>query len=251
MSRLTFHEDSDYAPIWTPDGKRITFSSSRNEKSGSRDIYWKLADGTGDARLLLESEHDLLPNAWHPGGDLLAYTVRTRDGADIFIVPVQDDESEGLRAGEPEPFLTGPFNEVEARFSPDGRFIAYASNESGQPEVYVRPFPGPGGRWQISTGGGLHPEWSLNGRELFHPRTSTQQMMVVSYSVDGDTFIPGTPAPWSDGRFIQRGTVRNFSLHPDGDRFAVLKAQEDITDSDNVTFVFNFFDELERLAPTR
>ena len=167
-------------------------------------------------------------------------------------MPVQDDESEGLRAGEPEPLLTGPFNESEARFSPDGRFIAYASKESGQFEVYVRPFPGPGGRWSISTAGGVSPEWSPNGRELFYRGPgSTWQMMVVGYSVDGDTFIAETPAPWSVGRFIQRGRGRNFSLHPDGDRFAVFKAQEDITDSDRVTFVFNFFDELERLAPTR
>ncbi len=252
MSRLTFHEARDYRPIWTSDGKRIVFGSTRNEKSGSGDIYWKAADGTGDARPLLESEHGILPNAWHPGGDLLAYTVFNPEGEDIFIVPVQDDESEGLRAGEPEPFLTGPFNEVEARFSPDGHFISYASNESGRFEVYVRPFPGSGGRWQISTAGGYSPEWSPNGRELFYRGTgSTRQMMVVGYSVDGDTFIPETPAPWSDGRFVRRGATRTFSLHPDGDRFAVFKAQEDITDSDHVTFVFNFFDELERLAPAR
>ena len=252
MSRLTFYEARDSSPIWTSDGKRIVFSSTRNEKSGSGDIYWKAADGTGDAQLLLENEYGIFPSAWHPGGDLLAYTVRNPESADIFIVPVQDDESEGLRAGEPEPFLTGPFNEVEARFSLDGRFIAYASDESGQWEVYVRPFAGSGGRWQISTDGGLYPEWSPNGRELFYHRTgSARQMMVVGYSVDGDTFIPETPAPWSDGRFIQRGIGRNFSLHPDGDRFAVYNAQEDVTDSDHVRFIFNFFDELERLAPTR
>lgn len=227
------------------------FGSTRNQKSGSGDIYWKAADGTGDAQLLLESEHSILPNSWHPSGDLLAYTEQNPGGADIFIVPVQDDESEGLTAGEPEPLLTGPFSESVARFSPDGHFIAYASIESGQVEVYVRPFPGSGGRWQISTAGGYFPEWSPNGGELFYRGIgSTRQMMVVGYSVDGDAFIPEIPTPWSDGRFAQRRGV-NFSLHPQGDRFAVFKAPEDITASDHVTFVFNFFDELERLAPMR
>ena len=253
MSRLTFDEASDYRPIWTSDGKRIVFGSARNRKDRGGDIYWKSADGTGDARLLLESEHTARPGAWHPGGELLAYDAQTPEGRDdIFILPVQDDESEGLRAGEPEPFLTSPFDEREPRFSADGHFIAYVSNESGQREVYVRSFPGSGGRWQISTAGGDFPEWSPNGRELFYHGTgSTQQMMVVGYSVEGDTFIPERPATWSDGRFIQRGTDRIFSLHPDGDRFAVFEAQEVASDSDHVTFIFNFFDELERLAPTR
>ena len=154
---MTFHEGTEEYPRWTPDGKRIVFASNRNQRTGV-EIYWKSADGTGEVQLLFESEHDIWPAHWHSSGKFLAYTVRNPQGADVFIMPVEGDGSGGLRAGEPQPFLTGPFNESEPRFSPDGRFIAYVSNESGQFEVYVRPFPDLGGRWQISTGGGDYLE---------------------------------------------------------------------------------------------
>jgi Tol biopolymer transport system component len=252
MSRLTFHESNDFVPIWTRDGTRIVFASNR-DGTGSVQIYWKEADGTGEAQRLFESEHQTnVPSDWHPDGNLLAYTVQKPD-YDIYILPVDDDASKGLVAGEPEPFLVGPFNEDEPTFSPDGRFIAYASDESGADQIYVRPFPGPGGRWQISTDGGLYPEWSPNGRELYYRSGGGLGLpiMVVRYTVDGDQFKPETPTVWSEARFVQRGDLRNFSVHPDGERFAVLNAEIDVADTAHLTFVFNFFDELERIVPAR
>ncbi len=111
----------------------------------------------------------------------------------------------------------------------------------------MRPFPGPGGKWQISTTGGEMPAWSPNGRELFY-RTADNRIMVVTYSVEGDSFRAGRPRLWSEGQFTDRGIARNFDLHPDGKRFAVLKAAED-TEAPEVTHVnliLNWFEELKR-----
>jgi serine/threonine-protein kinase len=135
-------------------------------------------------------------------------------------------------------------------FSPDGRWLAYSSNELGRSEVYVRPFPGPGGKWQISTGGGAYPTWSHTRHELFYG-TSDGQIMVAPFRVDGDSFHVEQPRSWSDGRYVPRVSERAFDLHPDGERFAL--AFEPKTPGgargDHLTFIFNFFDELRRIAP--
>ena len=136
-------------------------------------------------------------------------------------------------------------------FSPDGRWIAYRSNESGAYEIYVRPFPaGRGGKWQISTGGGLYGIWSNNGRELFY-ETADNRIMVVEYTVNGDSFLPGKPRLWSEKQIYYAG-VTNLALAPDGKRFAVFPMPEDAgpgKGSVRVTFLLNFFDELRRRMP--
>ena len=120
------------------------------------------------------------------------------------------------------PFLITPFAERTPAFSPDGRWVTYYSNESGRYEVYVRPFPGPGGKWQISTGGGRFPSWSPNGKELFY-RTLDSRIMVVTYSVEGDSFRAGRPRPWSEGQFTERGSPPEF--RPSSRREALRRAQ--------------------------
>ena len=121
----------------------------------------------------------------------------------------------------------------------------------GTLKSYVRPFPGPGGKWQISTSGGQFPTWSRNGKELFY-RTADNRIMVASYKIEAGSFRADKPQLWSEGQFTDRQTNRNFDLHPDGQRFAVLKAPENqaATKLDKVTFILNFFDELRRIAPT-
>ena len=160
---------------------------------------------------------------------------------------MEEDGAGDVKPGEPIPFLRTPFNERRPAFSPDGRWITYNSNESGRFEVYVRPFPGPGGKWQISTTGGRMPTWSPNGRELFY-RTADNRIMVVTYSVEGDSFRAGRPRLWSEGQFTDRGINQNFALHPDGKRFAVLKATEGTEEValDHLTLVTNWFDEVRR-----
>jgi hypothetical protein len=136
-------------------------------------------------------------------------------------------------------------------FSPDGRWIAYRSNESGTNEIYVRPFPaGRGGKWQISNGGGLYGIWSNNGRELFY-EMADNLIMVVDYTVNGDSFLPGKPRLWSEKRIFYVGSA-NLALHPDGKRFAVFPMPEAAGPEKGtvrVTFLQNFFDELKRRIP--
>ena len=146
--------------------------------------------------------------------------------------------------------MNSAFLEREPVFSPDGHWLAYHSSESGSYEVYVRPFPGPGGKWPVSTGGGRDPKWSPNGKELFY-RTADNKIMIVTYFVSGDSFRADKPQLWSPGQFTDRGNAYNFDLHPDGKRFAVLKAPgtEQTASVNKVSFIFNFFDELRSKLP--
>jgi len=249
LTRLTFTGEVNQYPVWTPDGQRITYISLEN---GGYNISWIRADGAGKPERLTESKLSLRPRAWRPDGKVLAFRQQSPDTTwDIFTLPIEGDEKSGWKPGKPQPFVKSASVEAEPAFSPDGRWIAYTSNESGNNEVFVRPFPGPGGKWQISTGGGLYPKWSLNGRELFY-RTEDSKLMVATYTAPGDSFRADKPQLWSPGQFTDRGTFfYNFDLHPDGKRFAVLKAAgtEQTAAVNKVNIVLNWFDELKRRVP--
>ena len=250
-TRLTFDPADDRKPVWTPDGRRIVFASSRGDKS-TLNLYWQRADGTGDAQRLTDSKNFQSPASWHPSGKLLAFDENNpQTGYDLMILPMEGDEASGWKPGKPTAFLNSPFVEREPMFSPDGRWLAYASNETSRFEVYVRPFPGPGGKRQISTGGGNFPTWSRTKRELFYG-TASGQIMVAAFTVEGNSFSAEKPRLWSDERFVERGPNRPFDLHPDGERFAIAPAAQTPGGGkqDHVTFLFNFFDELRRVAPT-
>ncbi len=251
LTRLTFAGENNIIPVWTPDGQRIAYSSL--EKGGTYNIWWIRSDGSGDAQRLTESKYAQNVGPWRPDGKVLAFQQRNPEtGYDnIMTLPILGDEKSGWKPGEPKPLVQSAFIELQPAFSPDGRWLAYVSNESGNFEVYVRPLPGPGGKWQVSTEGGGHPKWSHNGKELFY-RTIDNKIMAVTYTASGDSFRADKPQLWSPGQFTNVGAgSSNFDLHPDGKRFAVLKAPGtgQTAGVNKVSFVFNFFDEIRRKVP--
>ena len=211
-------------------------------------LYWQRADGTGDAERLTESPNAQKPSSWHPSGRFLAFEETTaRTKVDVMILPLEGDDASGWKPGKPTAFLNGAYVEFDPTFSPDGRWLAYSSVESGHPEVYVRPFPGPGGRWLI--GAGANPTWSRTKRELFYGVNG--RIMVAPFAVEGESFQAEKPSEWSDGRYQTRGSIRMFDLHADGERFALAPAAPAPGEAtqDTLVFIFNFFEELRRIAP--
>ena len=163
-------------------------------------------------------------------------------------MPVEDSEGQ-LKAGKPEQFLETQFSDRSPEFSPDGRWLAYVSYESGRSEVYLRAFPpaasGPGSKWQISNTGGDSPVWSRRDHELLY--SSGDQMMAVKYTVKGNVFVPDKPRVWA-----KLGGATDFDLSADGRRLAVIMPvgpSESPKPVHEVTFLFNFFDELRRRVP--
>jgi serine/threonine-protein kinase len=255
LSRLTFDGTDDQRPVWSPDSHRIAFASKRGDKVVPN-LYWQRADGTGDVQRLSESKLAQSPGTFHPNGKFLAYgEVNSQGDGDILILPIEGDETSGFKPGTPTVFLRTPFNEGSPMFSPDGRWIAYISNESGRNEIYVRPFPGPGGKWQISAEGGDDPTWSRVRPELLFANGNTLQLWVSSYATAGESFRADKPRLWSAATFAERPRApsRDLDLHPDGQRFAVAAAvrPDSIVKVDHVVLVQNFFDELRRVAPQK
>jgi len=254
-TRLTFTVGSDVSghaavngagtPVWAADHKHVLFASV----SG---LFWMRSDGVGDPELLLESPNSPRPYSVSPDGRRLAYFERNPEtGFDIWTLPLDLTDPDHPKPGKPEPFLRTPADELLPKFSPDRRWIAYRSNQTGIDEIHVRPFPaGSGSGWQISTGGGLYAFWSNNGHELFY-QTTDNRIMVVDYAVDGASFRAGKPRLWSDKRLFHIGTA-NLDLAPDGKRFVVFSLPESAPrekSSVHVTMLLNFFEELKRKLP--
>lgn len=184
MSRLTFGDGTYNSPVWSPDGRYLAFHAD----SG---IVWIHSEGAGKPQALTHSKRGQWPWSFSPDGTRLAFAESGSGGFDLWTVPVEN-EGGVLRAGKPEVFLQSPFPEMHPAFSPDGRWIAYMSSESGTSEVYVRAFPDKGRKWQISNGKGDFAIWSPNGRELFY-RALDRQIMVVGYTTEGDSFVADKP----------------------------------------------------------
>jgi Tol biopolymer transport system component/DNA-binding winged helix-turn-helix (wHTH) protein len=243
MTRLTFNSYA-FFPVWSPNGKHIAFTSAK--EGDASNLYYMRADGAGPAVRLTNSKNRQVPYSFSPDGKRLAFfEFDPRTKVDIWTLPLADLESDHPKVGKPEPFLVTSSDERAPMFSPDGRWLAYESDESGRSEVYVRPFPGPGGNWQISTDGGDRPVWSKKGPELFY--RSSEGMMVASYKVNGAALVASKPRLWAAKNDL--GTY--FDLAPDGKRFAVLQpaAASEHGGSEHVMLLQNFFDELRRRAP--
>jgi eukaryotic-like serine/threonine-protein kinase len=246
MSRLTFDGGPYLSPNWSPDGQYIVFGAQGKGMYGTR------ADGAGQPQPLTQSKNTQFPWSFTPDGKRLAY-YEVSGNPQIWTAPLEYQGGQ-LILGKPEQFLKSQFANFAPAFSPDGRWLAYVSNESGKDEVYVRSFPPPAsghaGRWQISNSGGNFPLWSRNGRELIYK--ASDQLMAVSYSVNGDSFVAEKPRVWIEKLGGAVGPP-NYDLAPDGKRVAVLtpvESTEAAKPDHEVTFLFNLFDELRRRVPT-
>jgi Tol biopolymer transport system component len=244
-SRLSFTQNANNYPVWTPDGRGIVYRSFSGGSVGN--LYWVRSDGAAAAVRLTESKYDQTPYSFSPDGKRLAFV--EQGGAtlsDIWTLSIDWSDPEHPKAGQPEVFLRTPATETAPAFSPDGKWVAYMAGQ----EVYVRPFPAnpSGGKWQISSGGGNnYPIWSRNGRELFYQ--GPDGIMVVSYTAKGATFFPDKPLLWSGHRlYVNPG--KNYDLAPDGKRFVVLEPPEgEQKPETHVNLLLNFFDEVRRRVP--
>jgi Tol biopolymer transport system component len=238
LTRLTFDGNSNQYPVWTPDGKRIAF---RSNKDGPLNLFWQLADGSGGLERLTTSDGVQTPKSWSPDGQALAFTeVTPMTGLDIWVLRLSDRKA--------QPFIRTRFNESVPQFSPDGRWLAYVSDESGRYEVYVQPYPGPGGKWQISTEGGTEPTWNPNGRELFY--RSGNKMMAVDVTMQPN-FSASKPKMLFEGQDLPAPvTYPNYDVGPDGQRFLMLKPTKQAQAAPTqINVVLNWFEELKQKVP--
>jgi eukaryotic-like serine/threonine-protein kinase len=230
--RLTFDSAPERGATWSPDGTRIAFFSERK----GRPLLVKSASGGGSEETIFGSEDIKIPTDWSRDGRFLLFNRQTQKAkTDVWVLPFFGDR-------KPFPYLQSEFIEHGARFSPDGRWVAYVSDESGRPEVYVTPFPGPGGKWQISTAGGTLPLWRADGKELFY--LSPARDVVVVEVKPGSGFESTAPRTLFPAGPLFRSTPGGIDISPDGQRVVAAVAPEEY--SSPITLVLNWTAELKK-----
>jgi serine/threonine protein kinase/Tol biopolymer transport system component len=250
-SRLTFNSSLDGWPAWSPGGENIVFSSFRN---GIPNLYWKNSDGSGETHRLTKSKNVQFPLDWHPDSKTLVIFEDTSDVGKLRLLPLTGDPLTGWTAGESRDFQSTRSALINCRFSPDGRWLAFRSDISGQAQIYIRPFPGEGGMKQVSIDGkAKHPEWSQSTSELLYGSPvgaddqGEHQIFIVKYSVEGESFTAERPVPWKGGTYIDE-----YNIHPDGKRLLVKKLAEGEEKHryDRVVLFENFSNYLQEKVPT-
>jgi serine/threonine-protein kinase len=239
LTRLTF-EGTNEDPIWTPDSRRVTFSSTLSNKHG---IAWVPADGSGKAEFLLATDAVATPNSWTPDGKFLVYSQPgPNKNSQLWLLPTPGTGD----AGKPRLLHDSSFAEFGAQVSPDGKSVAYVSTESGGPEVYLQPFPAPGAKLRISTQGGSTPRWSHDGRELFYwTGQGTAELMRVEIQT-----APALHAGIPESLF-RRSHGTTWDVAPDAKRFLIEEVPDAEEGGRRLEAVVNWFDELRRRAPSK
>jgi Tol biopolymer transport system component len=231
MTRLTSHQAIDNMPIWSPDGTRIAFSSNRDD---TFDLFIKSSSGTGAEVPVLASRFSKIPTDWSLDGRFLLYqTADPKTGWDLVALPMMGDR-------KPIVVVSTPFDERQGQFSPDGRWVVYQSNESGRFEIYVQPFPDPGGRWRVSTTGGTDPRWQADGKELFF-LAPDRKLMTVPVRASASTFEYGSPTPLFQTRAVaggQASLTAQYAVSRDG-RF-LINVPDDTSTVAPITLVLNW-----------
>ena len=227
LTRLTFGPALDSSPIWSPDGTRVAYASSRD---GRVQIMTTKADGGGSEEMIAAWPQMMQPTDWSIDGRVLLFTTRhAKTGLDVWALPLAGDR-------KPWPLLQTPFDESDAHVSPDGRWVAYVSNESGLDQIYVRSFPEAEGRFQISVTGGAHPRWRRDGRELIF--VAPDGMLTAVDAMHDSTFRSGNPEP-----LLRLPDATAFTMGPGGEQFLVLVPNDDASHSLHV--VINWKTELD------
>ena len=245
FSRLTFGDTreatSDSAlPVWSPDGKKLVFG--RAGDGTPNNPFWKAADGSGTEERLARSDILQSPRSWSPDGNTIASRSTAPDtGLDIWLLPLAGDR-------KLIPFLRTRFNESAPQFSPDGKWMVYISDVSGRTEIYVQPFPGGPGKWQVSNDGGGAPVWARNG-ELFY--YNGKEMKVVQTKTS-PTFSASTPEVLFEGEYVEVGAGRpNYDVTSDGQRFIMVQDNQQSTAATQINVVLNWFEELKQKVPVK
>ena len=235
-TRFTFDPAQDLFAVWSPDGSRIVFGSDRE---GPRNLYQRSATGAGKEELLLKSDFNAYPVDWSRDGRYIAYVINDpKTKIDVWLLPLFGDQ-------KPFAFANTEASERGARFSPDGKWIAYVSDESGIPQIYVQSFPASGGKWQISTEGGYHLGWRHDGKELFYV-SADRKMMAVEVKGEGASFEAGAPRPLFDLRVPTfTGSQAQFAVTPDGQKFLIANTAGE-NKSEPITVALNWTADLKQ-----